>query len=69
MSLNFTSIEIEGGGWVLAKTNVPEDGGGGDEQGQTVYLLENEQGQTRGEEGVKTRESWANVLFECRLSH
>ena len=57
--LNFTSIEIEGER-VSSSQNERTWGGG---QGQTVYLLENEQRQTRREEGVKTRESWANVLL------
>ena len=30
-------------------------------------VLKNEQRWTTREEGVKTRESWANVLFECPL--
>ena len=47
-SLNFTSTEIE-------NERTFGEGGG---------VLENKQGWTRGEEGVKTRESWANVVFE-----
>ena len=58
-SLNFTSIEIESER-VSSSQNERTCGGG---------VLVNEQGQTRGREGgVKTRESWANVLFDCPLN-
>ena len=59
-SLNFSSIEIEGER-VSSSQNERTLGGGG--------VLENEKGQTRGEVGggVKTREFWANVLFDCSL--
>ena len=33
--------------------------------GEGGDMLGNEQGRTRGEWGVKTRESWANIPFEC----
>ena len=59
-SLNFASIEIEGlrgRWWALARTNIPWRDG----------VLQNEQGRTRGERGIKSRESWANVLFKCPL--
>ena len=56
-SLNFTSIEIEGER-ISSSQNKRVLGEG---------VLENEQGQTKGERGVKTRESWANVFFECLL--
>ena len=54
-SLNFASIEIEGER-VSSSQNERTLGGG-----EGVL----EQG---GKGGVKTRESWANVLFECPLS-
>ena len=46
------------GGSVSAKMNVP---------GGRWGLLKNEQGRTMEGGGVKTRESLANVLFECPL--
>ena len=53
---------MRGRGWVLAKKNV--SWGSGREGG----VCENKQGRKRGEGGgVKTQESWANVLFECPL--
>ena len=48
-SLNLASIEIKG---ERGSERILGEGG-----------LENEQGRTRGRGGVKTRESWANVLF------
>ena len=58
---NFTSIEIEGHR-VSSNQNERTFGGGGGGGGGGV--LGNEQGRTRGEGGVRTREPWANVLFD-----
>ena len=57
-SLNLISREIEGDRASFSQNKRTLQGRGG--------VPKNEQGQTRGE-GVKTRESWANILFECPL--
>ena len=48
---------MRGRGWLLAKTNVHWRGGGGGARKRTSA--------SKGRVGLKTREPWANVLFEC----
>ena len=62
-SLNFISVKIEGEK-VNSSQNECTLGGGG---GGARKMNEDEQGGGGGE-GVKTWESWANILFECPLS-
>ena len=59
LSLNLTSIGIEGGWGFIVKTMYLGAGG---------RVLKNKQEQKRGVGAVKTREYWANVLFECPLN-
>ena len=59
-SLNFSSIEIDGKR-VSSSQNERTLGGGRGRCSKTY------KGKQVGREGVKTREAWANILFECPL--